>query len=520
VGLETDYAILIDNRFQRARSERAGDSVEVALTVALRAAGPSVLAAAAVTALAFFGVGAMQLRGLSEFGILGGVSALLGCAVMLGVLPALLNNNDRSGGIPAAERVQPASTAARVPPLLNRRAGVIALGAILFAASILVIVYGSRGEAETVAGVRFDSELGNLRSSGGTAAPLRQRLAERFGIGLSEISVIVDAPDDDIVLAARDEIRARLAPFVARGELKSASAALDLIPSVAQQNATLDAWKRFDANSALRAFNAAVSKRFGVLGLRYFDSFHDQVKAIDRTMKNAHALGLRDLVRSPAGKWLSPFVAESGPNVCLRTVWLPNKIDPPRDWYERLTNAAETPPIPDANVRVVAPKLTGFELKDSTLRDCGWITALGGIAVALLLLAVSRSLIRAALMTIPLLFGWAFMLAGVPLSARLHWDYSLNFINLAMIPLLLGSAADYGVFMVFALDDPAAHPRAARRAVLFCVLTTVIGFGSFVTSGFSGLRSLGVASLWGYAGASFGALILLPALLRVKRSEE
>ena len=151
-------------------------------------------------------------------------------------------------------------------------------------------------------------------------------------------------------------------------------------------------------------------------------------------------------------------------------------------------------------------KLTGFELKDSTLRDCGWITALGGAAVALLLLAVSRSLKRAALMAVPLLFGWAFMLAGVPLSAWLHWDYALNFINLAMIPLLLGSAADYGVFMVFALDDPAASPRAARRAVLFCVLTTVVGFGSFVTSSFSGLRSIGVASLWGYAGASFGAL--------------
>jgi predicted exporter len=506
VGLVTDYAILVVNRFQRARTERTGAGVEECRVEAVHAAAPSVLVAAGVTALAFFGVGAMQLRGLSEFGILGGVSALLGCVVMLSVLPALLNPCD--GGACGIEKNEPGN---------SRRTGVIALGLVLFAGAIGVIALGSRGETDTVAGVRFDSELGNLRASGGTAVPLRQRLAERFGMGLSEISVVVESRDSDRVLDACAEVRKRLEPFVARGELRCASGVLDSIPGFVLQSTTIDAWKQFDFAGALRNFDAAVTKRFGVRGLKYFAGFRARVNEVELTLKNAQPVSLRELLQSPAGKWLAPFAATTSSNAMLRTVWLPNEIDRPREWYERLTTAVESPIFPGATLHVVAAKLTGFELKDSTLRDCGWITAVGGAAVALLLLAVSRSPSRAALMTIPLLFGWAFMLAGVPLSAWLHWDYSLNFINLAMIPLLLGSAADYGVFMVFALDDPAANRHRVRRAVLFCILTTVIGFGSFVTSSFSGLRSLGVASLWGYAGASFGALILLPALLGPKR---
>jgi predicted RND superfamily exporter protein len=93
----------------------------------------------------------------------------------------------------------------------------------------------------------------------------------------------------------------------------------------------------------------------------------------------------------------------------------------------------------------------------------------------------------------------------------------LNFVNLIMFPLLLGSAVDYGVYMVvaFRTHSPTVGELMATtgRSVLYCMGTTLIGFGSFVTSSYTGLRSMGVASLWGYAGATFGALVVLPAIL-------
>ena len=105
------------------------------------------------------------------------------------------------------------------------------------------------------------------------------------------------------------------------------------------------------------------------------------------------------------------------------------------------------------------------------------------------------------------------------------WDFSLNFVNLIMFPLLLGSAIDYGIYMVFEAQS-ARRPSSSElmahtgRAVFYCMGTTLIGFGSFVTSSYTGLISMGVASLWGYTGAVFGALVTLPALLGLLRERQ
>jgi predicted RND superfamily exporter protein len=56
--------------------------------------------------------------------------------------------------------------------------------------------------------------------------------------------------------------------------------------------------------------------------------------------------------------------------------------------------------------------------------------------------------------------------------------------------------------------------------VLCCTLTTLVGFGSFFWSNYSGLISLGVAAIYGYTGALFGALVVLPAFLGLWRERE
>jgi predicted RND superfamily exporter protein len=89
-----------------------------------------------------------------------------------------------------------------------------------------------------------------------------------------------------------------------------------------------------------------------------------------------------------------------------------------------------------------------------------------------------------------------------------------------MFPLLLGSGVDGGIYTVqdwVSFD----RPRSARlmadtgRAVLCCILTTLVGFGSMLWSNYTGLISLGVAALCGYCGALFGSLVVLPALLGI-----
>jgi predicted RND superfamily exporter protein len=202
--------------------------------------------------------------------------------------------------------------------------------------------------------------------------------------------------------------------------------------------------------------------------------------------------------------------------------WFPARLDLPERWYDEVAARVEMNPPEGVKVRMTSARMVGFELKRSVFRDCAWITVVVGLCVSISLGVALRSVGLALLAALPLGFAYVFMLAAVPFSQYMGWDFSLNFVNLMMFPLLLGSAIDYGVYMVFDAYSP-RRPSLTElmsqtgRSVLYCMGTTLIAFGSFVTSSYTGLSSMGIASLWGYAGALFGALVVLPALLGTLR---
>ncbi len=522
VGLGTDYAILVFNTFQNLR-DKEGLGAEEAMRRTLAQCGPSILTAAAITALAFFGVGFTHLTGLAEFGILGGVSALVGAAVMLFVLPA---------SIAAAEPRATSSNAVGLSfgmPTLgrwleNRSARILALSssALLIVAGIAFIRFGADPGPETIAGVKFDPELGNLHSVNNRAIPLRERVTERFNIGLGDINAVIDAPNEDAAFDAHERLMEHAKPYLESGELTANGGVADYLPSRRKQLENIDALRRFDVDAAIQAFQTAAEKRFNVKGAAYFKPFLRHMRDFKMMLSEPRPLTLKEILDGPLGNIIAPFAhVNSDGRVLLRASFLPRDSKQSSVWYAQLARTLETPPDQTqsngARVRITAAKMVGFELKESTLRDCGVITLVVSIFVALSLATALRSLRSCLLVLIPLIFAYLAMLIGVPISQRLHWDYSLNFVNLIMFPLLLGSAVDYGVYLVVAFDEqrPLLRELMAQtgRSVLYCMATTLIGFGSFVTSSYTGLVSMGVASLWGYAGATFGALLVLPAVL-------
>jgi len=123
---------------------------------------------------------------------------------------------------------------------------------------------------------------------------------------------------------------------------------------------------------------------------------------------------------------------------------------------------------------------------------------------------------------LPLLFAYLFVLGGVALAHRLGWSFALNYVNLMIFPILLGSGIDYGIYLVFDATSPGEPEvgevlRESGRSVLLCGLTTLAGFGSMIWGSNTGLISFGWTAILGYAGALFGALLVLPALLAWRR---
>jgi len=101
---------------------------------------------------------------------------------------------------------------------------------------------------------------------------------------------------------------------------------------------------------------------------------------------------------------------------------------------------------------------------------------------------------------------------------------TFTMIHVALVPLLLGMGVDYSIYMLnryyeergkglFAKDSIGISIRTIGVAILLCMITTVIGFGSFSISDIPPLQVLGVLAAFGIFFDFVLAITLLPAIV-------
>ena len=139
------------------------------------------------------------------------------------------------------------------------------------------------------------------------------------------------------------------------------------------------------------------------------------------------------------------------------------------------------------------------------------------VAIFLLLLVLWRRPWDALLVMLPLL---AAVLLTAASSAWLGWP--LTFVNICVLPLLLGIGVDSGVHMVHrvrqgGVDSEGLLESTTAQAVFFSALTTLATFGTLVLSDHRGIASLGELLVLGMIFTLLGNLVLLPALLVLAR---
>ena len=122
------------------------------------------------------------------------------------------------------------------------------------------------------------------------------------------------------------------------------------------------------------------------------------------------------------------------------------------------------------------------------------------------------------------------VLAMVPLVIGTLWTVGvmelcglkLNLVNVWAFPLIIGSAAEYGLYIVLRSLEPPEHgggPRLARStvmAVMFNGLTTITGFGSLLVAHHRGVWSLGLLLVIGSVMTLTTSLVVLPTLMRLR----
>jgi predicted RND superfamily exporter protein len=117
---------------------------------------------------------------------------------------------------------------------------------------------------------------------------------------------------------------------------------------------------------------------------------------------------------------------------------------------------------------------------------------------------------------VPLILGTLWTLAFMQLAG-----IKFNLVNVWALPLIIGSAAEYGVNIVLRYLESPAHgggPRLARSTVMGVVfngLTTIAGFGSLLVAHHRGVWSLGLLLVIGSAATLAASLIVLPTLVHL-----
>ena len=97
-----------------------------------------------------------------------------------------------------------------------------------------------------------------------------------------------------------------------------------------------------------------------------------------------------------------------------------------------------------------------------------------------------------------------------------------NLVNVWALPLIIGSAAEYGVSIVLRSLESPEHgggsqlARSTVMAVLFNGLTTITGFASLLVAHHRGVWSLGLLLVIGSVMTLAASLLLLPTLLRLR----
>jgi uncharacterized protein len=181
----------------------------------------------------------------------------------------------------------------------------------------------------------------------------------------------------------------------------------------------------------------------------------------------------------------------------------------------RIADSTDNVRLPDGTVVKTASRATIFaEMIRSMERDGPLATAASFCAVVLVVVVATANLRGALAVLAVLLLGVAWMLGGAALS-----DTKLNFVNFIVLPITFGIGCEYP-FNVYDRTrllggDVSLALRRTGGAVALCSYTTVVGYSSLLWSDFQSLQSFGRLAMTGEIACLAGALLVLPALLRV-----
>ena len=550
IGLGTDYGIYFLFRY---REERVlGRALVGALERAAARSGPAILLGALVAAVAFYTLTTAEFRGIRDFGFISGTALLLAFSAMLTVFPAGVLLIDRWQKAPRLRPLAGRPGPGRADDPRPSRRSTLEVPALewlvrypktIIAAAVLV----TGASLLAVPRVGFDYNLLNLQADGTESVVWERKAAAASGrsvfaalstatslveleakqaafAGLpsvsdvqSVLSVLPDRQTEKMALLGRlAEVADSIRPGASRPlDLEALTAALETLK------------RRMDLASARSSRDGAPEEILGIA--RAASSLLAKIKgrergAVEVALADYQARLAADFAQQwgrlqrasrPAPVTLGDLPEELRRKFIGKSGHLLLQIYSRLDVWDHPSQARFV-----KELRTIDPDVTGqpvvayesLRLIEKAYRE--------GMAYAVALVAgISALMIRrvraTALAMVPLMLGTLWTVAIMQLAGL-----KFNLVNVWALPLIIGSAAEYGVNIVLRALESSAQggPRLARSTVMGVVfngLTTIAGFGSLLVAHHRGIWSLGVLLVIGSAMTLTAALVVLPTLVHL-----
>lgn len=530
IGMGVDFGIQVGLRYKeeiqsghdhRDAIRRTGAGLGGALTLATVAA-----------AMSFFAFLPTSYLGLAELGVISGVGVTIAMLLNLTLLPALLTVLPKRWEFrqPDARGLKAAS----YNPCRHRKV-------ILWIAAFATV-----GSAALLPWVQFDFNPLNMKNEASESVATFKELLADPNTTPYTISVVASDLDSARTLARKI------------GSLPSVDKAITLADFVPEQQE--EKFAIVDEMNLLLGPVLAQTRSTGTPSLdqevRAVDEFEQKLSGADPAKFSSSMAASVARLKTALGAlksapdWPEPAVSELRRNAIgdlpetlevLRQFLDPAPVrleDLPRELAERYRSPdgrarLEIFPKEDLRdnralrrfvheVQSVAPGATDSAVDlteggDAVVRAALEAMLLAFAATAFLLIVVLRSIGDTLLVLVPLIFS-LLLTAASSVLVRIPFDLA----NIIALPLLLGLANAYGVYLVLRLRSEGCIQKLFRtytpRAILFSMLTTMCSFGTLAVSTHRGLSGIGILVTLSLFFAVLSSLLLLPAIVAVRES--
>lgn len=492
LGLSADFGIHMFSHYREHR--RTGTGPKDSLRLTYRDLIRSMCLAGVTTSAAFFALALSDFKPLYQFGIIAGVGMFCSLISLLILFPAVILIFEKFSPLEInAPEPRLAATAKNILPKITSRTGII-LTSSFFILMIIPIALG---------GIHFDYNYANIMGNQDTKE-LDGKVDSIFSYSINpEIARAQSAEDAGKFANAIRNTRNVHRDSPEGTMLQSAIALSDFVPK--------DQEFKIAKIAEIRAlFTDTVVKMMP----------KDEKDAYERMQLALHPkkVTFEDL----PNELLTKFTDLEG-NVGRFIYIFPSYDRQNGKELRHFVNEVTSIECLDCEkpVTITGESIVFYNIIQTLLEEGRWVIAVSILTVALSLWFAFRNAVHALRCFLPLGVG---MLGILGLMGIM--DVKFTVVNLAAVPVLLGTGIDYSIYFYQQYRQTGIKNFqdcyvTVAPPIMASAITTACGFGALLTADSKGVQSFGAVTTLGILSCAFATLLWFPGWLAwINRNKE